>query len=143
MTYHRTLLAAPLVGALLLIGVIVAQTNKSRPLTIKLPPPPQVINVDASSACVDIDQKPAASTDTVEWHIDSSATSVSDFHIIFTKKSPAMSKRRYFDKNNYKTGPLVKPANNAESFEYVISVDGGCTCDPHVIVIGGRDDDKN
>jgi hypothetical protein len=101
---------------------------------------PQVIMVN-DSTCVDVGNKPAFSTDKVEWRIDPKSHGVTDFHIIFLTKSPAQSKRRYFDKTHFQTGPLNDPVNNvSEDFEYVISVDLGddnVTCDPHVIIIKG------
>jgi hypothetical protein len=112
-------------------------------VTITLPVSPQVINVDNSAACVGTDDQPAYTngtvSDTVEWKINSNQ--VSDFQVVFTKKSPSQGKERHFDKNKSKFTAITTPKNNIEVFEYIITVDlvdgANNTCDPHVIVIKG------
>jgi hypothetical protein len=142
MTTRPVRLAIVFVGVLSLVCGIVAQTRK-RSVTLTLQSSPQVIKVDSSSACVDINYKSGLPKDTVEWRIDPNATSVTDFHVIFLTKSPFQNNERYFDKHRYKSSPLNPPSTGlVEDFEYIISVDGGQTCDPHVIVIGGDDNGK-
>lgn len=132
MITRQALLAVTLLGALSLGGGIVAQTKKSVTITLTTT---EVVNVDQSAQCVDDDSAPALPSGTVQWQIASTASGVSNFHIIFTKKSPFQNDQRYFDKNLYQSGPVKSPVNGkAEDFEYVISVDGGKTCDPHVII---------
>jgi hypothetical protein len=144
MTTRPVLLTVVFVGALSLVCGIVAQTKKSRSVTLTLHSSPQIIKVDSSNACVDVYSKSGLPKDTVEWRIDPSSTSVTDFHVIFLTKSPFQNHERYFDKHRYKSSPLNPPSVGlAEDFEYIISVDGGQTCDPHVIVIGGDNNDKN
>jgi hypothetical protein len=139
MITRKVLLAVALVGALSLVGGIVAQTNKSKSVTIMIPTGTQTIQVDSSDSCVDEDSQTGTKGDTVVWQINSTATTVSNFHIIFSKKSPFTGDQRYFDKTN-NSSTVLKGAKNglAEAFEYVITVDGGKTCDPHVIIIGAR-----
>jgi hypothetical protein len=140
MITRQALLATAVVGALSLVGGIVAQTKKSVTITISTTP---TVNVSQSAQCVDVDSVAGAPTDTLTWQIASGASGVTNFHIIFPKKSPFQNGQRYFDKD-HSTGTLNNPQNGvAEAFEYVISVDGGKTCDPHVIIIGGRPKPKN
>jgi hypothetical protein len=145
----RVVLAVSLVGAFALVGAIVAQTKKSRRVTITLIPSPQIIMVDNSAECVDADDKTAATdgtaSDTVEWRIDPHSNNVTNFHIIFTKKSPSQGNERYFDKTRNKFTAIKHPKNDGEVFNYDISVDladgSNRTCDPHLIVIKGSGDE--
>jgi hypothetical protein len=137
MTTHQVFLAGALAGALSLGGGIVAQTAKSKSETVTIPVPPP-INVNTSDQCVDLENVAGGPTNTVTWQIDPSVSGISNFHIIFAKKTPFARGERYFDKD-HSTGTLKSLSNSvAEAFPYDIVVDGGKACDPHVIIIQGK-----
>ena len=131
--------AVAIVGALLaIVGLIVAQTKKPKALVETFPTGPQTITVLSSNpnnlcVSVDDDSKPVGSAYTITWQ---PGPGVTNFHIIFPRKSPDQRGKKYFDQTNNGITALNKPANGVvEAFEYAISVDGGATCDPHVIVV--------
>jgi hypothetical protein len=140
MIIRKVLLAVALVGALSFVGGIVAQTKKSVTIEVSAAP---IVNVNQSSQCVDVVTIPVAKGDTLTWKIASGASSVTNFHIFFLKTSPFLTGQRYVDKD-HSSGTLRDPQNGVvEDIEYVVSVDGGATCDPHVIIIGGKPKGKN
>jgi hypothetical protein len=132
---RRSWWALAVVGVLAIVGVIVAQTEKPKVLRINVPAEPQTIAVVKSgTACVSAndESKPVGSAYSVSWQAGSGVS----FHVIFPGKSPSHGGEKYFDRNNYNIPQLKAPVNGvAEAFEYVISVDGGSTCDPHVIIV--------
>ena len=138
-----------LFGALALEGVTVSQTEKSKSMTVTFTHVPPNINVGdyPNNACVKRDEVEALGAwGTVHSEIVNFIpdANVSDFHLIFTKKSPDNStrKERYFDDKKPSFTVVPKTGDDPEIFEYVISVDfkDGTpqrTCDPHVIIIKG------
>ena len=138
MNTRRVVLAVALVGTLSLVGVIYSQTRKSKSDTITVTTGNHQINVDGTPTCVDVDSQIGNVGETISWKIN--ASGVTNFHVIFPKDSPFSNGQNYFDNTNSSSQALNPPKNGlAQAYEYVISVDGGKTCDPHVIVIGGKD----
>jgi hypothetical protein len=133
MITQRTLLAISLFGALVIGAAITAQTRKMTSVTIELQTGKHVINVDSSTACVDLEILPAVPGDTVDFV----SSSGNDFHVIFYI-SPFANLQTYFDKAHHQSGPIAVPSGVLQDFKYVITVDGGKVCDPHVIVIHAK-----
>ena len=136
-----------LFGALALVGEAVSQRAKSKSMTVTFTHVPPDIKVGAkpNNSCVDRDEVEALGawgavhSETVNFIPDAN---VSEFHLIFTKKSPSDKKERYFDNQKRSFTTVPKTGDDPEVFEYVISVDFNDgkpqrVCDPHVIIIKG------
>ncbi len=63
---------------------------------------------------------------------------ISNWHIIFPE-SPFTNQQVYFDKDS-KPVTIDLPDEDGVDFKYLIAVDGGAPCDPHVIVVKGTGD---
>jgi hypothetical protein len=148
MTNHRILQTVLLAGGLTLVGALVAQTRKSESVTVTLPAGPHDIEVNDSAKCTKVKNESGIPGETVTWHIKS-GTNITNFHIIFPVSPfkpvpPSTVGQTYFDKSSLPaTLDVLASGETATDFQYDIAVDGGSTCDPHVIVIAGRDKDKH
>jgi hypothetical protein len=134
MTTRRALLGLSLVAALVLTGLTVGQMKKTKLEAVKLTSTAHHIEVNLSPKCTKNKSEVAIPGDTVDW-VGKSGETITNFHIIFPV-SPFTNQQTYFEKGN----PVVTidtPDESGADFEYVIAVDGGSTCDPHVIVIKG------
>ena len=94
MTIRRGWFMVAIAGVLALVGVIIAQTKKTNLVAVN-----QVITVDATATCVDLQSRPAYTNgsnvnDTVEWK-PKAGSGVTQFHIIFIGNSPSASRKNY------------------------------------------------
>jgi hypothetical protein len=103
--------------------------------------------VNDSASCTKGKSESGIPGETVTWHIKP-GINITNFHIIFpvspfVPTPPSAAGQTYFDKNSRPAtlAPLAS-GETATDFQYDIAVDDGSTCDPHVIVIGGRGKDK-
>jgi hypothetical protein len=133
------MVALSMVGIVIVAAEITAQTQKNqKPITITVQRGVHPIAVNKSGKCITPHVLHVAEDDTITW--DGSAAGVRDFHIIFPV-SPFKNGQTFFDKANSSSGAIKKsPSGTADVFKYVIAVDGAATCDPHVIIMGARDD---
>jgi hypothetical protein len=133
------MVALSMVGIVIVAAEITAQTKKNqKPITITVQRGVHPIAVNKSGKCTTPHVLHVAEDDTITW--DGSAAGVSDFHIIFPV-SPFKNGQTFFDKANPSSGAIKKaPSGTVDVFKYVIAVDGPPTCDPHIIIMGGGDD---
>jgi hypothetical protein len=143
MINRRVFVTLLLAGGLTLVGALVAQIRKSESVTVVLPAGPHNIEVNDSASCTKVKSESGLPGETVAWYVKHGAN-ITNFHIIFPVSPfvpipPSTVGQTYFDKNSRPAtlAPLT-PGETATDFQYDIVVDGGSTCDPHVIVIGGK-----
>jgi hypothetical protein len=128
----RTILGAAVMGVLTIVIASASQIQQGSSVTVVMTSP--IIKVNAGPNCTSLKSAVLKSGMTVSWELGAGVT---DFHAIFPQ-SPFTTGKTYFDKNSRPPDLVLKDPENgedAEDFKFVIAVDGGHTCDPHVIVI--------
>ncbi len=143
MITRRAIWAMPIVGALALAGVVVAQKEQSKLIRVRTASPPIIYVLASDKKCTKPKSLLASATDTVQFQYD--YKKVSNFHIIFPE-SPFTTGLTYFDKDaDPKDLVLIKPDEDGQDFKFIIEVDSAdgshSTCDPHVIVVKGSGTD--
>ena len=112
MILPRHLLAASCLATLILVGSNLAQTRRSKLKTLAISNNP-TINVNDTPGCIDVEDNPSAADGPLTWQIDTSNHNVSDFHIMFTKKSPSQKNERYFDSKRNTLTTIKNPKHDA------------------------------
>jgi hypothetical protein len=116
------------------VGAIQGSNTKVRRVPMNKP-----ISVTTASDCTTPHAVLLKPKDTVEWQ---PASGVQTFKIHFDGK-PFEDDKQDFDENNRQSKGL-KPGTTGDYdvYKYSITVNGSTTCDPHVIIIGGRPPDN-
>ena len=138
MINRRAWLVVALVGAPMMAGLTIGQMKKTKLDLVKLTSAQHHIEVNLTPKCTKTKSEVAIPGDSVDWVVKNGDT-IKNFHIIFPV-SPFTNGQTYFEEG-YASVTVASPDESGADFEYVIAVDGGRTCDPHVIVVKGSGTD--
>ncbi len=129
MRIRRGWLVLGVLGAV--VGAAVA-ADVEGPKKVELLLTSNVIDVTNGGKCTKLKSAVLKSGTPLKWSLGSGVT---DFHAVFPV-TPFTSGRTYVDSHTVASDlVLLTPDEEAQDFKFVIAVDGGSTCDPHVIII--------